>query len=35
MKAVQLNNASENKTLRNELRQQGIAVEFTTAYTPS
>jgi hypothetical protein len=33
--AVQLDNASENKTLGKELSRLGIAVEYTTAYTPS
>jgi gag-polypeptide of LTR copia-type len=35
LKAARLDNAGENKTLGNELRQAGVAVEFTTAYTPS
>jgi hypothetical protein len=33
--AVQLDNTSENKTLGKELSMLGVAVEYTTAYTPS
>jgi hypothetical protein len=33
--AVRLDNAGENKTLGKELSRLGIAVEYTTAYTPS
>ena len=33
--AVRLDGAGENRTLGNELRLLGIAVEYTTAYTPS
>ena len=35
IKAVRLDGAGESKTLGNELSQLGIAVEYTTAYTPS
>jgi gag-polypeptide of LTR copia-type len=35
IKAIRLDNAGENKTLGDELQQLGIAVEYTTAYTPS
>src|SRR5277367_1807588 len=33
--AVRLDGAGENRTLGNELRLLGVAVEYTTAYTPS
>jgi hypothetical protein len=33
--AVRFDNAGENKTLGKELSMLGVAVEYTTAYTPS
>jgi len=35
IKAIQLDSARKNHTLRNMLAQVGVAVEYTTAYTLS